>query len=184
MISSYSLIIILVLTILLVIASSSFFSTSVNALTAEDSCEEQYFLTGSSPSSIFTIDQINLALKTLNDRRRNISVDYPNHKPSKSKGGMPMVKWSQAIANHAYDYQKDCPGLVHSSSAYRKSLSGYSYLGENLYVSSGGSADSLDNAFIAWDNERKDYTYGCGNSNCNSGVVGHYTQDVPLAGFD
>lgn len=148
------------------------------ALTAEDSCEEQYFLTtSSSPSTIFTVEQINAALKALNDRRRNISVDFPNHKPSKSTRGMPMVKWNQTIADHAYNYQKDCVGLTHSSSTYRNSLAG-GYLGENLYVSSGGSAASLKNAFLAWGAEVSYYTYGCGLSSCNGGVVGHYTQDM------
>ena len=69
--------------------------------------------------------------------------------------------------------------MVHTSSAARTNLAGFSYVGENLAAGSnltpiaGGGLASV----VMWENEKKDYTFT--TNACTPGAMcGHYTQVV------
>jgi hypothetical protein len=101
-----------------------------------------------------------------------------------------MLVWDQKLANHAARYIQNCPGMVHSSSAYRTNVVGdnttYSSVGENL--AAGTSATSYGNASIgvsgtkAWNAELTEntWTHGCNPFNTGGSCygAGHYTQDI------
>jgi pathogenesis-related protein 1 len=143
-------------------------------------CDRSYMINDTvSPSPIFTVAQINAILKAHNDARRNV---FPHARV------MPMLQWSQGIADNAQAYIRTCPGsqsspLVHSSSASRTNIAGFRNVGENLAC---GSGSSYGNATIgvsgtnAWNSELRSvpWFYGCGafGGSCNG--AGHYTQNI------
>uniref|UniRef100_A0A8W8L0R5 SCP domain-containing protein n=1 Tax=Magallana gigas TaxID=29159 RepID=A0A8W8L0R5_MAGGI len=89
---------------------------------------------------------------------------------------MLKMKWSAELATVAENYAKKC---IWGHNAARTSdtqalTSQFSYVGENLYVTSRSTA-SPTAAVKAWDDEKTDYTY---STKACSAVCGHYTQVV------
>eukprot|EP00105_Crassostrea_gigas_P025456 XP_011446050.1 PREDICTED: GLIPR1-like protein 1 [Crassostrea gigas] len=87
---------------------------------------------------------------------------------------MLKMKWSAELATVAENYAKKC---IWGHNAARTSdtqalTSQFSYVGENLYVTSRSTA-SPTAAVKAWDDEKTDYTY---STKACSAVCGHYTQ--------
>ena len=121
-------------------------------------------------SGVLTAAQVNEILKAHNDARRRVS-------PSASE--MPLLAWNEQLAAFAVTSLSGCPGMVHTSSAQRSNLAGFSYVGENLAAGSnltpgsgGGAA-----AVVMWDEEKKDYTLSTQACTPNA-MCGHYTQVV------
>ena len=87
-----------------------------------------------------------------------------------------LQQWDQDLAEFAQQYADGCR-FAHSSSADRMGLvDGFSWIGENLYVTSALNPESVvDAAIQAWYNEISDYDYD--SNTCAPGkVCGHYTQ--------
>jgi pathogenesis-related protein 1 len=90
---------------------------------------------------------------------------------------LPSLAWDPKLAQIAATWVAMCKdsdgdGLV-DHDPDRTNGSGYGYVGENIYASSGqGSAQE---AVQLWVSEKSDYNYA--NNSC-SGVCGHYTQVV------
>nr|XP_056712787.1 uncharacterized protein LOC130483900 [Euleptes europaea] len=82
------------------------------------------------------------------------------------------MNWDPAIAANAQQWANQCQ-LGHSSSDSR--IVGGKNCGENLFMST--QPNSWSEAIEAWDNEKKDFKYGVGETS-PSAVVGHYTQVV------
>ncbi|XP_062599289.1 GLIPR1-like protein 1 [Saccostrea cucullata] len=87
---------------------------------------------------------------------------------------MLKMKWSNELATVAENYAKKC---IWGHNAGRTSetqalTSQFTYVGENLYVTSRSTASPAA-AVKAWDDEKQDYTY---SSRACSAVCGHYTQ--------
>jgi len=88
----------------------------------------------------------------------------------------PIQQWDQGLAEFAQQYADQCR-FAHSSSADRMGLvDAFSWIGENLYVTSASNPDRvMDVAIKAWYNEITDYDYD--SNTCQPGrVCGHYTQ--------
>ncbi|XP_078334905.1 peptidase inhibitor R3HDML-like [Crassostrea virginica] len=95
---------------------------------------------------------------------------------SPKAANMKKMKWSAELAQVAENYAKKCL-WAHNPERTKEAqtmTSQFSYVGENLYVT---SADSVDPraAVLAWDNEKASYNYT--SLQC-TGVCGHYTQVV------
>jgi pathogenesis-related protein 1 len=93
-------------------------------------------------------------------------------------GPLPLMKWDPALATLATTWTSQCidannDGLVdHSSQSYRTNAAGYSYVGENVFASSGSA--TAQGAVNSWASEKSNFTY----PNTCSGTCGHYTQVV------
>ena len=91
-----------------------------------------------------------------------------------------IQQWDQDLAEFAQQYADGCR-FAHSSSADRMGLvDGFSWIGENLYVTSALEPDEVvDAAIQAWHDEIYDYDYE--SNTCESGrVCGHYTQVMSI----
>lgn len=94
-------------------------------------------------------------------------------------GPLPPMQWSPDLAALAAAWAIMCidttqNGLIdHSPFSYRTNAEGFSYIGENIYASTGTTADARE-AFDYWASEKEFFTYpeGC------TDVCGHYTQIV------
>jgi len=87
-----------------------------------------------------------------------------------------IQQWDQDLAEFAQQYADGCR-FAHSSSADRMGLvDGFSWVGENLYVTSALNPEAVvDAAIQAWYNEISDYDYD--SNTCEPGrACGHYTQ--------
>ena len=151
-------------------------SLATAGFVAADACDTSYLVSEPSPSFQFSAAAINQMLTATNNARRNV---FP------WATVMPMVTWSSAIAQNAFNYIMSCPGLVHTSTAYRQNKAGYSYLGENLAVGSGSNYNNLTggiNSVNAWNAEltTKTWTYGCNPFDAGGTCygAGHYTQSI------
>ena len=92
-----------------------------------------------------------------------------------------IQQWDQDLAEFAQQYADGCR-FAHSSSADRMGLvDGFSWIGENLYVTSALEPDEVvDAAIQAWHDEIYDYDYE--SNSCESGrVCGHYTQVMSIS---
>jgi pathogenesis-related protein 1 len=89
------------------------------------------------------------------------------------------VSWDAALADVAYNYLSRCAGsgalAPHNANreADYEALGGSVYVGENIYGTSGGSADPAD-ALDLWMDEASSYDYAANNFQ----DAGHYTQVV------
>jgi uncharacterized protein YkwD len=102
-------------------------------------------------------------------------------------GPIPSLQWDVALASLASTWATQCvdtdaDGLVdHSSLAYRMNAAGYTYVGENIYASS-GQATAMNAVFqttYGWASEKPYYTYATNScSGSPTGSCGHYTQVV------
>ncbi|XP_048780979.2 peptidase inhibitor R3HDML-like [Ostrea edulis] len=89
---------------------------------------------------------------------------------------MRKMKWSDELAQVAQNYANKCIwGHNSARTSDTKALtSQFSYVGENLYVTSRSSV-LPSSAVESWDDEKSDYSYG---TQACTGVCGHYTQVV------
>lgn len=87
---------------------------------------------------------------------------------------MKKMKWSNELAEVAQNYANKCIWGHNSARTTDTSVltSQFSYVGENLYVTSRSTVDP-SSAVESWDSEKNDYTY---SSQACTGVCGHYTQ--------
>ncbi|MCX5742595.1 MAG: CAP domain-containing protein [Proteobacteria bacterium] len=91
---------------------------------------------------------------------------------------LPALQWDPALAAYAAAYLAGCPdaqppvGLVDHNPA-RQNVAGYTYIGENIYASSGSATAKA--AVDSWASEKADYDYA---TNGCTGTCGHYTQVV------
>eukprot|EP00742_Colponemidia_sp_Colp-10_P019194 GILJ01022246.1.p2 GENE.GILJ01022246.1~~GILJ01022246.1.p2 ORF type:complete len:380 (-),score=38.99 GILJ01022246.1:1420-2559(-) len=92
------------------------------------------------------ISEINSILKAHNDVRRRV-YPYPR--------GMPMLRWSQRLADFSLSKVAPCTGLAPTPLAERSNESalGWSYVGENQVA--GTKLDSGASAVAVWVNEAK-----------------------------
>ncbi|XP_078334902.1 uncharacterized protein LOC144625948 isoform X1 [Crassostrea virginica] len=93
---------------------------------------------------------------------------------SPTAANMKKMKWSDELAQVAQNYANKCIwGHNSARTTDTKALtSQFSYVGENLYVTSRSSVVP-SSAVESWDAEKSDYTY---SSQTCTGVCGHYTQ--------
>ena len=139
-----------------------------------DSCDSQYLLPvgSASPSKYLSVESINGILVAHNNARRTVLPTANN---------MPMLKWSQRLADWAQAYADRCAGMVHSTNAERQNFAvfGYDYVGENLACGTGSSMEVANGGATStnlWNGEKKDWTFP---QTCAAGkVCGHYTQVV------
>ncbi|XP_056419008.1 cysteine-rich venom protein kaouthin-2-like [Hyla sarda] len=89
-----------------------------------------------------------------------------------SARNMLEVSWSNEAAKNAAKWAKQCK-FEHSKPEERE-IENYS-CGENLYMTS--EPAPWDEAFKAFDNEKKDFRYGKGATS-KAAVTGHYTQQI------
>lgn len=93
-------------------------------------------------------------------------------------GPLPPLQWDNNLAQYAAAWVQMCRdvdqpiGLV-DHDPNRTNVAGYSYIGENIYASSGGA--TAQDAVQLWAAEKANYDYA--TNGCN-GVCGHYTQVV------
>jgi cathepsin B len=102
----------------------------------------------------------------------NLAAILDRHNKYRCMHGVPLLKWSPAIASNAAAWARATGGqMKHSSSSSRKGVGGHSYLGENLASGATGTR-GVD----MWYDEIK-LTSGGKVSSFSSGT-GHYTQVV------
>lgn len=104
-----------------------------------------------------------------NEFRSTIAQGNEGSHPSATN--MIKMEWSDELATVAQDYADLCI-FAHNSDRTNQQET-FSYVGENLYASTGDF--SADGPVQAWYNEQEDFTYS--DLSC-SGVCGHYTQVV------
>lgn len=96
------------------------------------------------------------------------------HNATRAEVGQAPLQWSNELAALGASFIADCQ-FAHSSGSERSNQAGFSYVGENLYSSSGlqvtGAAVNA-----AWASEKPNYNPTTGT--CQGGVCGHYTQQV------
>lgn len=95
------------------------------------------------------------------------------HNATRAGVGVPSMTWNNELAQLATTFVADCV-FAHSTQQERSNKAGFSYIGENLYMS-GGFQPSGAQVSAAWASEAADYDYA---SNSCSAVCGHYTQQV------
>ena len=92
-------------------------------------------------------------------------------------GPLPALQWDPNLAAYAATWAAMCSDTNHDGlvdhNPNRTNVAGYSYIGENIYASS-GTASAMQ-AVQLWAAEKANYTYA---TNACSGVCGHYTQIV------
>jgi hypothetical protein len=90
--------------------------------------------------------------------------------------GTPPLSWNSDLAASATAYAEEC---IWQHDADRSPDAGFSYVGENLYASTGQPSNALIlNAVQSWADERLDYDFGTPTGQSGGAVVGHYTQVV------
>nr|XP_039268140.1 GLIPR1-like protein 1 [Styela clava] len=113
-----------------------------------------------------TTSEKELILNKHNELRRIVSPSAAN---------MLKMSWNDDLERLASDYTKKC---IYEHNEDRK-LDGFTYVGENLYISMGRKIDENygPGAVVAWDDEKRDYSFD--TLTCTPGkVCGHYTQVV------
>jgi len=95
------------------------------------------------------------------------------HNRLRAEVGVPGLKWNAQLAELATEFVADCE-FQHSSTDERSNVAGFSYVGENLYMSS--FQPTGQQVSDAWGEEKQNYDPASGQ--CSSGVCGHYTQQV------
>lgn len=86
--------------------------------------------------------------------------------------GVGPMRWNHDLETLAGRFLLDCQ-FAHSSQAERTNVVGFSYVGENLFLS--GFVPTGDQVVDAWNSEKPNYHYA---TNTCSGECGHYTQMV------
>lgn len=91
---------------------------------------------------------------------------------------LPPVTWDATLADVAFNYLSKCQGTTLSDHNANRTkdyaaLGGKDYVGENIYASSGKSADPAA-AVSSWMSEASSFDY----NNPNLSAAGHYTQVV------
>ena len=94
------------------------------------------------------------------------------HNALRSEVSVPPLRWNAALAELAAGFVQDCE-FAHSSGQERSNVAGFSYVGENLFMSS--YAPTGKQVSDAWGSEKQNYDAATGDC---SGVCGHYTQQV------
>lgn len=90
--------------------------------------------------------------------------------------GVPPLTWNADLAASATAYAEQC---VWQHDQNRSPDAGFSYVGENLYASSGQPSNALVlDAVASWADERFNYEFGATIGQSVLGDVGHYTQVV------
>ena len=88
---------------------------------------------------------------------------------------LPPVQWSKLLANVAQAYANKCI-YNHNAQRTREAKGRFSYIGENLYISTGTQAD-MTQVVSSWNSENRFYSLR--TNSCMAGkVCGHYTQVV------
>ena len=95
------------------------------------------------------------------------------HNRIRAEVGVDPLVWNAELATLAAGFVADC-AFEHSTSTERRDKAGFSYIGENLYMS-GGFKPTGEQVSDSWASEEADYNYA--NNSC-AGVCGHYTQQV------
>jgi len=118
---------------------------------------------------------IQAELVPLSPAQKQEFVDVHNSWRAKASGtAMKKMKWNNDLAKFAEKVASRCR-FSHSSGDERKNLAGFSYVGENLYATTGTAkpSDVVNN----WSNEIQDYNLA--TNQCRAGKeCGHYTQVV------
>ena len=132
-------------------------------LAPADDCEKSYFLSASSPTRSLTLsnNDINTILKGHNDERRAV-FPYATQ--------MPMLQWSQDLANFANDHAATCPGLKASDESRReepKAFPQWWYVGESLAAGHNLSTRFAGDIAKAWAAGGQGYQYP---TQCAAGV--------------
>ncbi len=96
------------------------------------------------------------------------------HNATRAEVGQAPLQWSNELATLGAGFIADCV-FGHSSGGERSNKAGFSYVGENLYMS-GGMQVSGAAVNAAWASEKPNYNPSTGQ--CQGGVCGHYTQQV------
>lgn len=90
--------------------------------------------------------------------------------------GVEPLQWDSALAQSATEYAEEC---IWEHSQNRSPDAGFSYVGENLYVTSvNPSNQSVVESVQSWADERFDFDFGFTTGETTGGMVGHYTQMV------
>ncbi|OWF37955.1 peptidase inhibitor 16-like [Mizuhopecten yessoensis] len=119
------------------------------------------------------LDKKNAGFSGLSEGQKQDLVDYHNKARSEVSpraANMLKMSWSNELATVAQSYAERC---VWSHNAARSDAPSFSYVGENLFLTSG--TYNGEGVVDSWVSEVKNYNYA--TLGCTS-VCGHYTQVV------
>ena len=88
---------------------------------------------------------------------------------------MPDLEWNDDLAQVWKDSASPCT-FAHTTNDYRTNKAGFQAVGENLAASSANVG--ISQFLRGWGQERASYTYAPIGSPINTGVTGHYTQEI------